>query len=252
VQKRLLLIVLMGVIFGALGFAQTEKIGDWFSAQRPDKRWYIGVYGGYAHNTIYMGGGDKLEYFKEYQPGHGWTIGVPVRYHFFNWLAVQGEPAFITKNYRTQRTGEYAALYDEYTNSFIDFPLFLHFKFPVLNTGLTFFVNGGGFLGFWAASHWQGNGIALIGGGAIAYYEADHAFDSQYDNRFDGGLLLGLGVQYDLKPVSFFVEWRYNYSVTDLHQEVQRNQTPYMNDTWTIHAGVLFNAELFTIFGGKK
>jgi hypothetical protein len=247
--KRLALIALAGLILGELGFAQTEETDDWLSSWRQDRRWYIGIYGGYAQNTLYRGGGEKLEYFTEYRAGHGWTIGIPMRFHIFHWLAVQAEPAVITKNYTVNRTGEYAGFYDEYTNSFIDFPMLLHFKLPVLHTGLSLYANGGGFLGFWATSHRKGKLLTPIGGGSIGTYDEDYTFDSRYDNRFDAGLILGLGVQYDLKPVSFFTEWRHHYSLTDLHQATQRSQTPYMNDTWTIQAGVLFNVDhLFNSF----
>jgi hypothetical protein len=200
-----------------------------------------------------MGGGDKIEYFKEYRAGHGWTVGIPVRYQIFTWLGVQVEPTFITKNYSMHQTGAHNKLYDEYTNSFVDFPILLHFKLNIMNTGLSLFANGGGFLGFWAAAHQKGKVFTNTGGGGgTSDYEEDHAFDDRYDNRFDGGLLVGLGVQYDLKPVSFYIEGRYNYSLTDLHKQMQRNQIPYMNDTWTVQAGVLFNSGIFGIFRKAK
>jgi hypothetical protein len=166
---------------------------------------------------------------------------------------VQLEPVFLTKNYTVRQTGEYAGelnLYDEYTNSFVDFPLMLHFELPLMRSGVSLFASGGGYLGFWAASQRKGRAITqttdTIGGIYAVDYDEDYAFDEADDNRFDAGLLLGLGVQYDFKPASVFVEWRYNYSLTDLHKPMQRNQVPYMNDTWTIHAGVLFNSNIFT------
>jgi hypothetical protein len=211
------------------------------------------LYGGYANHTLYMGGAEHLEYFKSYEAGHGWTLALPVRFSVFNWLAVQVEAAFITKNYTVRQTGEYAGelnLYDEYTNSFVDFPLMLHFELPLMRSGVSFFANGGGYLGVWAASHRKGRAITLTTVTARSDkaldYDEDYTFDEAYDNRFDAGLLLGLGVQYNFKPVSVFVEWRYNYSLTDLHKPMQRNQIPYMNDTWTVHAGVLFNSNIFT------
>ena len=256
-HKKLALIILMGIIACEMAFAKTDETNDWFSGWKTDTHWYIGVYGGYTHNTVYMGGGDKLEYFKEYQPGHGWTIGIPVRYQIFTWLGVQAEPTFITKNYSMYQTGAHNKLYDEYTNSFVDFPILLHFKLNIPNTGLSLFANGGGFLGFWVNAHRKGRGLAMTSAenpADLVYYDydEDYAFDERYDNRFDGGLLLGLGVQYDLKPVSFFIEGRYSYSLTDLHKQMQRDQIPYMNDTWTVQAGVLFNSRIFDIFKRTK
>jgi hypothetical protein len=233
------------------------QAGNWCSGWKTDTRWYIGVYAGYANNTVYMGGGDKIEYFKEYRAGHGWTIGIPVRYQIFTWLGVQVEPTFITKNYSMHQTGAHSKLYDEFTNSFVDFPILLHFKLNIMNTGLSLFANGGWFLGVFANAHRRGKALAMTSAenpGDLIYhdYNEDYTFDDRYDSRFDGGLLGGLGVQYDLKPVSFYIEWRYNYSLSDLHKQMQRNQTPYMNDTWTIHAGVLFNYRILDIFKEAK
>lgn len=237
-----------GIIFLALGvlcavfpaFARSDEA--LWDSWRPQRRWSIGLSGGFAYNTLYTGGLDKVEPFKEYEPGWGWTLGLPVRFYLFNWLAAQVEPSFITKNYRVGQTGIWSDLYDEYSNSFVDLPLLLHFRLEAPRTGLSLFANGGGFLGLWAASRRSGRAQTITGGGGYTdAYSEDYAFDSRYDNRFDGGLLLGLGVQYDINRVSIFAEGRFAYSLTDLHQTVQRNQMPYMNDTWTIQAGVLFN-----------
>jgi hypothetical protein len=263
-MKKLILLALVALIAAAV-FAQEpdaphepaaepERV-DWLSRWRPENRWFIGVYGGYANNTLYKGGAEHLEYFKTYEAGHGWTIALPLRFFVFNWFAVQAEPMFITKNYTVRQTGEYAGelnLYDEYTNSFVDFPLMLHFELPVMRSGASLFASGGGYLGFWADSHRKGRAITLTTATAMADkavdYDEGHEFDERYDNRFDAGALLGLGVQYNFKPVSVFAEWRYNYSLSDLHKQTQRNQVPYMNDTWTVHAGVLFNSNIFTVF----
>ncbi|MDR3302317.1 MAG: PorT family protein, partial [Spirochaetaceae bacterium] len=128
--------------------AEPERI-DWFASWQPEKRWFIGIYGGYANNTLYTGGAEHIEYFKTYEAGHGWTIALPVRFFVFNWLAVQVEPVFLTKNYTVRQTGEYAGelnLYDEYTNSFVEFPLMLHVELPLPHTDVSFFANGGGYL----------------------------------------------------------------------------------------------------------
>jgi hypothetical protein len=128
----------------------------------------------------------------------------------------------------------------------------LHFELPVMRSGVSLFANGGGYVGFWAGSHRKGRAITVTTVTArsdeAVDYDEDYEFDEAYDNRFDAGLLLGLGVQYNFKPLSIFAEWRYNYGLSDLHKQTQRSQIPYMNDTWTVHAGVLFNSNIFTVF----
>jgi hypothetical protein len=234
-------------------FAQETERTDWLSRWRPENRWYMGIYAGYARNTLYMGGAETLEYLKTYEPGNGWTIGLPARYRIFTWLAVQAEPTFITRNYTVRQNGalgEKLNIYDDHTNSFVDFPLMVHFELPVMESAFSLFANTGAYLGVWAASRRQGREVILPGKleYAAADYDEYYEFDGRYDNRFNAGLLLGLGVQYNFKPVSVFLEWRYNYGLTDLHKQIQLNQIPYMNDTWTINTGVMFNANIFDVF----
>jgi hypothetical protein len=270
-------IALVLISAGANVFAQeTEPAGepqhseasapqriDWLSKWQPEKRWYIGFYAGFSHNTLYTGGAELLEYFKTYEPGYGWTIGLPVRFKIFNWLAVQAEPTFITKNYTMAYTGQYGKylnLYSSYTNSFINFPIMLNFELPVMKSPLSLFANTGAYMGFWAASNLKGRTISMTMPAnpfeekdvPVASFNEKYEFDPRYDSRFDGGLLLGLGVQFDFKPASIFAEWRYNYALADMRKQMQRNQAPYKNDTWTIHAGVLFNSEIFNAFRGGR
>jgi hypothetical protein len=84
-MKKTAFLALLALMAGAV-FAEEpdapnvpERI-DWFARWRPENRWFIGMYGGYANNTLYMGGAEHIEYFKTYEAGHGWTIALPVRF----------------------------------------------------------------------------------------------------------------------------------------------------------------------------
>ncbi|GHV82727.1 hypothetical protein AGMMS50212_00670 [Spirochaetia bacterium] len=219
-----------------------------------DYHWYIGVYGGYANNHLYTSTGYFT--FVEYQNGHGWTIGLPVRYQFFSWLGVGVEPMFITKNYRRQRTEQYSAVYEELTNSFLDFPVYVN-----LSAGfdhLRVYTNLGVFMGVWLDSHVKGAGIEASFNTFdsnetqhYASYDKKREFDDRRDSLFDGGLFAGVGIQYALTPCTFFVEGRFYYSLSDLQKQYMKNMIPRMNDTWTVQAGVMFNAGIFNIFKKK-
>jgi hypothetical protein len=216
-----------------------------------DYHWYIGVYGGYANNHLYTSKG--YHSYTEYQDGHGFTIGLPVRYQIFSWLGVGTEPVFIQKNYRRQRTEQFSSVYEELTNSFLDFPVYAN-----LSAGfdhLRFYTNLGFFLGVWLDSHVKGTGIEAsenywepASEPYYASYNEKREFDERRDSLFDGGLFAALGVQYALSPCTFFIEGRFYYSLSDLQKQYMKNMVPRMNDTWTIQAGVVFNAGIFTVF----
>jgi hypothetical protein len=90
---------------------------------------------------------------------------------------------------------------------------------------------------------------------AIYYesYDEKVPWDNRRDNRFEAGLLAGIGVQYAFPVCTLYVEGRFNYSLTDLQKNYMLQKVPRINDTITIQAGLLFNADIFSIFtGGKK
>jgi hypothetical protein len=231
---------------------------DWFgfNLERVEHPWQFGIYGGYAHNTLYQGGAEDSRPGKTYESGHGWTIGLPVRFQIFNWLAVQAEPTFTTKNYGYSLLLEGTDYFNRTTNSFFDVPVLVNLSVPLpVVSGLRLFANAGFFLGFWAASHEMGRSLPLPQTpsdppGTYYEYDEDYQFDDRRDNRFDGGLAVGAGVQYEIRWFSVFTEWRFNYSLSDLQKPYQKyGFSPQMNDTWTLHLGILFNPGKI---GGKR
>ncbi|MDR3172404.1 MAG: PorT family protein [Treponema sp.] len=225
--------------------AQSEASSSLKLVEHP---WYFGIYGGYAHNTLYQGGAEDSRPGKAWESGHGWTIGIPVRFQIFNWLAVQVEPTFITKNYRYSSPifgGDY---FNQTTNSFFDIPVLVNLSIPLAGiSGLRLFVNGGVFLGVWAASHEYGRSIPIAQTpsdpiGLYYEYDEDYTFDERRDSRFDGGFVAGAGVQYEFRWFNVFAEWRYNYSLSDLQKPYQKQDfSPLMNDTWTVQLGIMIN-----------
>jgi hypothetical protein len=253
-MKRLrCLLVFGGILFvaaSATAGGQTEGGGNpWFNLNLVEHPWYLGVYGGYANNTLYQGGAEHIRAGKVWESGHGWTVGIPARYQIFNWLAVQAEAVFITKNYGYYSHAPFNKPYNETTNSFVEFPLLASLSVnPAGITGLRLYINGGGFLGVWAASHEKGE--ILDSTDIVIYkYDEDYEFEDRRDNRFEAGLAGGAGIQYDIRWLSVFAEWRYNYGLTDLQKQYQYDLPPQINDTWTVQLGILVNPG--KIRGGK-
>jgi hypothetical protein len=254
-------------LFAQSGFNLDWFNNDWFNLKLCEHPWYFGLYAGYSHNHLYMGGAENVRLYKKYHNGNGWTIGLLGRYQLFNWLGFQAEAQYITRAYSWNRTGAMSNYPDcnTITNSFVDFPLLVNLSWLIPHTGrvqkegLRVFVNGGGWVGVWVLSREKGKETneslypSNIGSPAGVFnhipstsFNHKKKFDSKTDQRFDGGLIIGTGLQYDLKDISFFAEWRYNYSLTDMAKHYEaHNHIPYMNNNWVISAGILINSSLF-------
>jgi hypothetical protein len=245
--------------------AQTAPHTPWyrwlgFTLERTEHPWSFGVYGGYDYNTLYQGGAETHRPTETWNRERGFIVGIPVRYRIVPWFALQVEPVFITKNYSSERTGDWAVSgYNKTTNGFLDFPVMVNLSLSLGRSGLSFFANAGAFLGVWLYSHEKGKALtATINIPSFGHpgssdnvssesYDTKYEFDDRKDNRLDGGLLIGLGLQCDIQAFSFFTEWRYHYSLTDLQKPYQHyNAPPKMNDTWSVQFGLLCTPGLFS------
>jgi hypothetical protein len=265
--RSLLFLALISLFAAAPLAAQTEKettqqenwLGSWFNLKPVDNHWYIGLYGGYTNNHLYTGGSSVDAYYDvyniKYDNGHGFALGIPARFQIFNWLSIQAEALYSQKNYSFDRTmvdpdtPTIAAIDYHYsvTNHFLDIPLMANLSWGLGNTGIRVFGNIGLFTGVWLSSHEKGETISMsTGAGDKTSVDTDKTFNDKTDNRFDAGLLTGFGVQYDFNPLSLYLEARYHYSFTDLQKPYYEHHfIPRMNETWTVHLGILFNAKAF-------
>jgi hypothetical protein len=240
----------------AFGSLEAQEMGPDSQADiRDSVHWYFGLSGGYANNWLYTSTGTRA--FTEYKNGDGFEISVPVRYQVTPWFALQGEIQYIQKNYIWSRTEQYSKIYTETTNSFVDFPLMAQFSFG--GPRLRGFLNAGGYIGFWAAGRRKGTEreytvyVFDIDNSSFYYdFDEKYEFDKERDNRFDAGLLCGIGLQYELKPCVVFVEGRFNYGLTDLQKDYQYGLIPRINNTVAVQIGVLFNQRTFTMLFGEK
>jgi hypothetical protein len=187
----------------------------------------------------------------------GWLAGGLVRFYAWNWLAFQFDVEYIMKNYRYHRSGRYLNVaYNATTNAFVDFPLIAQAHWAFFEHGdvrARVYGLGGGWLGVWASTIEMGGtslalttGSALYGQGrSVVSYRDSRPFTSA-DNRFDAGLICGLGLQLDYKAVSIFAEGRYNYSLTNLrNNSTERGSIPQYNNTVSVFGGVTINTGVF-------
>ncbi|NLU93756.1 porin family protein [Chitinophaga sp. Ak27] len=214
----------------------------------------IGVSGGYNKNYLHTSTGYRA--YTKYDALSGFTVSIPLQYHFNNWLAVEADPGYIQKNYEQERDHFFAGIYQKNTNSYIQLPVMAHFSFG--GDKLKGFMNLGGYGAYWASGRIKGAMANVFDEGpdipdnqqtydyfqyAKAYnYNEKYSFDSRRDSRIEFGLLAGAGVEYLLhQRYRIFVEGRYYYGLTDQQKNYMINQIPRYNDTYVIQAGCLFN-----------
>jgi len=245
--KFLLLVIAIVLGVSPLAAQEPEPAGEF-------PRWYAGISAGYTNNGLYTNEHNRA--FTEYERGHGFEVSASGRYRFTEWFALQGEIQFIQKDYVLKRTEQFDRVQSEITNSFINFPIMTQFSFG--NQTLRGFLNTGGFIGVWVDSRRKGTALGLLvdpyDPDKVTYYDYDEkvTFDDRRDNLFDAGLLLGAGIQYSFKPVTVFLEGRFNYGLTDLQKDYMYEKVPRINDTFIIQAGILFNRDILrTIKRGK-
>jgi hypothetical protein len=242
--------------------AKSSWFNAWFDFNMEEHPWYFGISGGFTQNTLYQGGAENYRPTQTWNGAGGVTIALAARYQVFNWLAVQVEPTYTTKNYGYKWTGAYAdKAFNNTSNGFVDFPLLVNLSagWGAEEGRVRVFANFGGFVGIWAHGNELGTTLSLESTNpvygteteSLYSYDSSYEFDDRRDNRFDGGLIFGGGIQYDLRAFSVIAEFRYAYSLSDLQKQYQTvDFIPRMNSTWMITAGVLFNPGIF--FGEKN
>lgn len=206
-------------------------------------QWKVGVQAGYTHNSLSTTSG--YAYDRNYGALGGFTVGIPVQYEFVDWFALQADLSYTQKNYSLSRSGAYEALHSDTKNGFMQLPVYARFSFG--GEKLRGFVNAGAYVGYWVSSKTKGAQgqyfYEIIDGQDKAPYPFDEKvpFDSRRDNRFDGGLMTGIGLQYQLTPcIQLLLEGRYYRGLSDLQKDYMLNRIHRYNDTFTVQFGCMF------------
>lgn len=205
-------------------------------------QWKAGVEAGYTYNSLATTSG--YAYDRNYDAIGGFMVGIPVQYGFVDWFALQADLSYTQKNYGLHRSGQYEAVRSDTKNGFMQLPLYAHFSFG--GEELRGFVNTGAYAGYWVSASTEGNQFQyfyLIDEDDLAPYHFNEKapFDSRRDNRFDGGLMAGVGLQYQLTAgIQLLIEGRYYRGLTDLQKKYMLNQVHRYNDTFTLQVCCMF------------
>jgi len=220
-----------------------------------EAQWYGGVELGANRNYLTSNTADKP--FFDYQHSNGFTIAIPLRYQFpsIPWFGgVQISPAYTQKNYRIQRTGAYADMYQQATNGYLELPVMAQFRFGgKINKTQSLYgmLNLGGYSAYWLTGHVEGRALSPMDPDQLQDYDEAYTFSSEKDRRFELGGLAGVGLQYmPNKKYVISIEARYTPSFTDQQKAYSENQVPRYNDTYSLMLGVQY--QLSGLFAGKK
>lgn len=207
-------------------------------------QWSIGVDGGVSFNTLQTG--RSYDYDRNYDSKTGFNVGIPVRYDFNDWFGLQTEVSVMQKNYSMHRSSIYRFNEYNYTNTFMNIPVMARFSFGGRN--LRGYMLVGGYVGGWLKSHVKGAQIQYFYNPETIEelfgkykFDEDVKFDSRRDNRFDGGLVAGIGLQYSITPkIGVFVDGRYYYALSDLQKNYMKGRQGRYNNTITVSLGVMY------------
>lgn len=204
-------------------------------------QWKIGFEGGVVRNTMLAS--KCYDYDRHYTGGTNGIFGIPVRYDFRDWFGLQAEVSYLAKDYSMYRSDTYEGNSYNYTNSYLNIPIYARFSFG--GQKVRGYLLAGGFLGAWLDSNVEGNQMRYFQTENFSYsaYHFDEKvpFDSRRDNRFDAGVSGAIGVEYQFaKRFSVFVEGRYLYSLTDMQKKYMLKQPTKHNSTFAFQVGFMY------------
>lgn len=198
-------------------------------------QWRLGVTGGADYNVYSM---DK-QYLDDYRIDGRWgvTMGITGQYDVNDWLGVRADLNWTQKNYRKHRV-ILEAMDFKYKNDYLQLPVMA--SISVGGQKLRGFCNLGVYGGYWMSSHREGTDYSSFGEYVMSFSEKVD-FDNDVDQRWDCGLLGGVGMEYRITPHwAAQAEVRYYYSTTSATKQYQRVKDYRYNNTTVLQFGISY------------
>ena len=166
----------------------------------------------------------------------GATIGITGQYDVTNWLGVRADLNWTQKNYRHYR--DRLPIEHKYFNNYLQLPVMASLSMG--GEKLRGFVNLGVYGGYWLSSHREGSDFNSFSAMTYSFSEKVE-FDSDRDQRWDCGLVGGVGLEYRFaKHWAAQVEARHYYSTTSAQKQYMKVKDYRYNHTTAIQAGVYY------------
>lgn len=198
-------------------------------------QWCVGVTGGVDYNVHSM----DLQYMADFNMQGRWgaTLGITGQYNFSNWLGVRADLNWSQKNYRQYRSVLNEVNY-KYRNNYLQLPIMASFSFG--GQKLRGFCNLGVYGGYWMNSSRSGSDINTFTQRTYDFSEKVE-FNNERDQRWDCGLVGGVGLEYRLwKHWALQGEVRYYYSTTSTRKQYMRVKDYRYNGTTAIQLGASY------------
>ena len=217
-----------------------------FATSQAKAQWKAGVEAGYDYNFYHIN--TQYAYDFRYEGRDGFTIGIPVEYGILDWLAVRADLTYLQRGYKMSRV--YNETFQKRRDHYISLPIMARFTFG--GSKVKGFLHAGGYVGYWLKSSLDGREESntsdfdkLMNGedGNVFYpYRHDYRFNSKRDNRFDAGVVGGIGVSYRVLPqLEIEVEGRCYYGLTSTTKDyMEYVKLPRYNTTVAVLAGVKY------------
>lgn len=197
-------------------------------------QWRAGVHIGGDYNSYSR----DVHYLSDYhyEGANGFAINAMAQYDFLSWLGVRADIAFVQKNHKESR--KLVTMDYDVNNSYLLLPVMASFSFG--GGKLRGFMNLGVYGGYWLNSRMKGSYCNLQT--SLPYdVDEDIPFSDTRDQRWDGGLVAGAGMEY-----RFATHWaaqmevRHYYSLTSITKDYMRYSDPRYNSTTAFTLGVQY------------
>jgi opacity protein-like surface antigen len=201
-------------------------------AMTAQAQWRVGVTAGADYNVHSM----NLQYMNDFLLEGRWgaTLGVTGQYDFTDWLGVRADLNWVQKNYRLRRDKVSETDY-KYRNNYLQLPVMASFSFG--SEKWRGFCNLGVYAGYWLNSSRKGTDVNTFSQRLYEFSEKVE-LDSDRDQRWDCGLVGGVGLEYRLfKHWAIQGEVRYYYSTTSTRKQYMRVKDYRYNSTSAIQIG---------------
>ena len=198
-------------------------------------QWRAGVTMGGAWNHYSIDKHYMIDW--DFEGKWGLTFGASGQYNFNDWLAVRADLNFTQKNHRQYRYILYPTDYDT-RNDYLQLPMMASFSFG--GKQVRGFLNMGVYGGYWLKSSIDGTYYENFTN-QVYLLDDNVEFNSERDQRWDAGLVGGIGVEYAFaKHWAAQVEARCYYSTTSIQKDYMQIKDPKYNTTIGLQAAIYY------------
>jgi hypothetical protein len=151
----------------------------------------------------------RIPYLK-FQPGWTWLFGVFYAFNLSKNAALQPEIFYTQKGGISKETFSGESITTNHKLSYIELPVLLKFKIPLESPTQPVFL-----LGPYAAYRLSAKAVQTAFGGR------ENINLEKYTKKWDLGLILGAGLEFNFKKIRLLLETRYSFGFTNIARDYQ-------------------------------